>query len=88
LAFLVKQKRGKKTLRDVEDEIGVSVSTLSRVENGRGEQLRLDTFFALCDWIGAEVSSFIDDESPKLPTQEIVVHGVMIRFNVEVVSVE
>lgn len=30
LAFLVKQKRNKRSLRDVEAETGVSISTLSR----------------------------------------------------------
>lgn len=50
---MVKSKRGKKGLRQLASEIGISASTLSRVEQGNLPDI--DTYLKLCEWL--EVSS-------------------------------
>ena len=50
---IVKSKRGKKGLRQLASEIGISASTLSRVEQGNLPDI--DTYLKLCEWL--EVSS-------------------------------
>lgn len=49
LARQVKARRGTKGLRAVASEIGVSFSTLSRVEQGKLPDL--DTYMRLCEWL-------------------------------------
>lgn len=44
LSILIKQKRGNDSLRDVEKVTGVSIATLSRIERGAAEDLRLSIF--------------------------------------------
>ena len=50
---MIKSKRGKKGLRALANDIGISASTLSRVEQGNLPDI--DTYLKLCDWL--EVSS-------------------------------
>ncbi|WP_299047626.1 helix-turn-helix transcriptional regulator [uncultured Polaribacter sp.] len=50
---MVKSKRGKKGLRTLSNEIGISASTLSRIEQGNLPDI--DTYLKLCQWL--EVSS-------------------------------
>ena len=56
LAFAVELRRGRRTLRDVEEEAGVSASTLSRIE--RGIQPDLDTYARICDWLDKPMDYF------------------------------
>ena len=57
LAAMVAAKRGKRSLRSVVDEIGdVSISTLSRVEQGNVPDL--NTFMLLCRWLGVSADRF------------------------------
>jgi transcriptional regulator with XRE-family HTH domain len=46
-------------LREVAAATGISTSTLSRVENGKGHMLQIDTFLKLCDWLEVDPASFI-----------------------------
>ena len=48
-ADLVRAKRGRRGLRQVTLEQGISASTISRIENGSIPDL--DTFLAVCDWL-------------------------------------
>lgn len=58
LAGMVKEKRGKKVLREVAAEIGgVSSATLSRIEQGKIPDV--DTFIKLCKWLEASTDTFI-----------------------------
>jgi transcriptional regulator with XRE-family HTH domain len=50
---MIKSKRGKIGLRTLATEIGVSASTLSRIEQGNLPDI--DTYLKLCDWL--EVTS-------------------------------
>jgi transcriptional regulator with XRE-family HTH domain len=61
LGYALKSKRSglDLNLREVAAATGISTSTLSRVENGKGHLLQIDTFLALCDWLGADPASFI-----------------------------
>src|SRR5437762_1631020 len=80
LAALVRAKRGKRGLRETAKEIGdVSVSTLSRVEQGKIPDL--GTFLRLCRWLGVSPEQFTskgmqgDSQTPApiASTQEIIV---------------
>ncbi|MEO0525942.1 MAG: helix-turn-helix transcriptional regulator [Bacteroidota bacterium] len=50
---MIKSKRGKIGLRNLANDIGISASTLSRVEQGNLPDI--DTYLKLCNWL--EVSS-------------------------------
>lgn len=67
LANLVRNKRHHRGLREIAKEIGnVSPSTISRVENSKTPDM--DTFLALCDWLGVPPSEFFkntEDREPK-----------------------
>ena len=45
-------------LRDVEKKTGVSYSTLSRVENGKGETLDLILYAKICKWLGKPMETY------------------------------
>ena len=64
LANLVRNKRQNRGLREVAKEIGsVSPSTISRVENHSTPDI--DTFLALCDWLGVPPAEFIKNTASK-----------------------
>jgi transcriptional regulator with XRE-family HTH domain len=76
LGAMVRAKRGHRSLRAVADRIGVSVSTISRVEQGKEPDLT--TFFRLCDWLDVSPGEFAPSapgatETSSLSTAEIVV---------------
>ncbi|GGD11374.1 helix-turn-helix domain-containing protein [Hyunsoonleella pacifica] len=50
---MIKSKRGKTGLRKLADEINISASTLSRIEQGNLPDI--DTYLKICNWL--EVSS-------------------------------
>lgn len=61
LATMIKNKRGRRGLREVAKEIGdVSASTLSRIEQGKIPDL--DTFIKLCKWLGVSADHFTKDK--------------------------
>lgn len=49
LGRALKQKRQKKSLRQISIEIGVSASTLSRVEAGKLPSLT--SYYQICQWL-------------------------------------
>jgi transcriptional regulator with XRE-family HTH domain len=57
LATALRRARGDLTLRDVARVTGVSASTLSRIERHQ-HRIALETFLALCDWLGVSPVSF------------------------------
>lgn len=68
--------RGKKGLREISKEIGLSVSTLSRTENGK--MPTADNFFILLNWMGRKADDFlINPKKPKLkkllPSDELMI---------------
>lgn len=62
LAGMLKDKRGKRGLREVSTEIGgVSTATLSRIEQGKIPDV--DTFIKLCKWLETPTDTFIVDHA-------------------------
>lgn len=62
LAGMVKEKRGKRGLREISAEIGgVSPATISRIEQGKVPDV--DTFIKLCKWLETPTDTFIVDHS-------------------------
>lgn len=68
LSDLVRSKRGNRGLREMATIIGVSPSTISRVE--RGTVPDVATFLAICDWIEMPPAELIKnmDGTHKLDT--------------------
>lgn len=69
---MIKSKRANRGLREVAKEIGISVSTLSRVENGNLPDM--DSYFKICKWLEVSIDFFAkkslkqDDELSKEKT--------------------
>ena len=62
-ADLVRAKRGRRGLRQMQSITGVSASTLSRIENGSVPDI--DTFLAVCDWLEIPPGEFIKNTENK-----------------------
>ena len=76
LARMLKVKRGKNGLRSVAEAIdGVSVATLSRIEQGKIPDV--DTFIRICRWLDVSTDTFVintDQEKASEPnTQHTIV---------------
>src|SRR5690606_24627183 len=56
LAIAVRAKRGRRSIRDIEDEIGVSNATISFIENEKA--VSLDVFVKVCDWLDLPLDFF------------------------------
>jgi transcriptional regulator with XRE-family HTH domain len=72
LGMLVRKKRDRDglTLRDVADQTGLKVPTISRVERGDAQDLEGGTLLTLCTWVGADPDNFKEDASlPALPAR-------------------
>lgn len=76
LAERLRQKRGKRGLREISEEMnGVSISTLSRVENGKVPDV--ETFLTICHWLQVSPSEFIkkpDGDTTTDPIDEVEGH--------------
>lgn len=76
LAGMVKEKRGRRGLRDTSTEIGdISPATLSRIEQGKVPDV--DTFIKLCKWLDTPTDTFIINHSNselKSNKEHIVAH--------------
>lgn len=53
---MIKSKRGNKGLRVLASEIGISASTLSRIEQGNLPDI--DTYLKLCEWLEVSTDYF------------------------------
>ena len=73
LSYMIKSKRGEKGLRTIAKEIGVSASTLSRVEQKKLPDI--DTFIELCKWldISPEFVTKKSDIKSKSPSNKDVI---------------
>lgn len=58
---MIKSKRGSKGLRILSSEIGVSASTLSRVEQGNLPDI--ETYLKLCEWLEVSTEFFTHQDS-------------------------
>lgn len=68
LSLLVKRKRGDEGLRKAAGEIGITHTTLSRVESGKVPDLK--TFGLICKWLGVEPNQILGftQQSSSVPT--------------------
>lgn len=71
LSEMIKSKRGSKGLRLLASEIGVSASTLSRVEQGNLPDI--DTYLRLCEWLEVSTDFFTNSNSNLENVQEGVI---------------
>ena len=72
LGRLVLQKRGDRGIRAAAKEIGVSPSTLSRVENGHLPDL--ENYRKICAWLGIDPASVVGTASTGAQTDVARVH--------------
>ena len=73
LADMVKSKRGKTGLRTIAEEIGISASTLSRIEQGNLPDV--ETFIILCRWLNVSTEYFTNDNpQEKSPQEQFLAH--------------
>lgn len=70
LSEMIKSKRGKRGLREVAKEIGVSLSTLSRVENGNLPDI--DSYMKICTWLEVSIEFFAGNSEPTSKKQVVV----------------
>ena len=52
------------TLRDVSQQIDISIPTLSRVERGDAKEIESKTLFVLCDWAKLPLELFQEQAVP------------------------
>lgn len=70
-AMLKARRRAKRlTLRDLADQIDVSLNTLSRVERGYLPDLR--NFQRIVDWLDVPAEMFLEPTSDELTTPEVI----------------
>lgn len=63
-ATLKRRRKGLRLgLRGVSHQTGISASTLSRIENGKGHQLEVKNFLLICDWLGVSPMTFITEST-------------------------
>jgi transcriptional regulator with XRE-family HTH domain len=72
LSEMIKSKRGKRGLREISQEIGgISVSTLSRVENGNLPDI--ETYIRICKWLDVSTDYFAGEDVDVSKKQQVVV---------------
>ena len=70
-AEMIKSKRGSRGLKEAAEEIGgVSVSTLSRIEQGSLPDI--GTYFKICKWLDVSSDFFTVGNKDERPTDVIV----------------
>ena len=90
LAGMLKEKRGKRVLREISVEIGgVSPATLSRVEQGKVPDV--DTFIKLCKWLETSSDTFIIDHvstEPKSSNKDFIVAHLRAERELEPATIQ
>jgi transcriptional regulator with XRE-family HTH domain len=71
LSEMIKSKRGEQGLREVAKQTGVSVSTLSRVENGNLPDI--DSYMKLCKWLEVSIDFFTTPQKDTGSKKQLVV---------------
>lgn len=69
---MIKSKRGKTGLRQLASEIGISASTLSRVEQGNLPDI--DTYIKLCEWLEVSTEYFTSNPTIQSTQNNIVAY--------------
>ncbi len=82
LGAMVRERRGKRTLREVAAEMGVGAATLLRVESGRIPDV--GTFGLICSWLDVSPTLFLggpsEAEAPNVePVEDPVIMSAHFR---------
>jgi DNA-binding Xre family transcriptional regulator len=73
IGLKVKEKRGVTGLRETAKAIGISLATLSRIENGKVPDL--ETFSKLCKWLELDPADMMGIQPKKdIHSQQVSVH--------------
>jgi transcriptional regulator with XRE-family HTH domain len=79
LGMLVRRKRERENLKlkDVADQTGLKIPTISRVEHGASQDLDGGTLLTLSRWLGADANDFIERGALPAPpaTKSKVTHS-------------
>ena len=67
LGWMLRQRRGIVDPQSTAAEIGLSASTLSRIE--RGETPTVDNLVAVCDWLGLDVGRAVRQLLSPMPDE-------------------
>jgi len=80
LGAMVREKRGKKKLRETAKEIGIGPATLMRVENGRIPDV--ETFGKICIWLKKDPGSLLGftPDATSTPMQGLVSPSISAHF--------
>jgi transcriptional regulator with XRE-family HTH domain len=81
LGAIVRERRGKKKLRETAREIGISPATLMRVENGRIPDI--ETFRKLCVWLKTDANSFLGFKSDSPTSVEGATSSISAHFRAD-----
>jgi transcriptional regulator with XRE-family HTH domain len=82
LGALVREKRGKKKLRETAHEIGIGAATLMRIENGRVPDI--ETFRRICVWLKTDPNSFLGFKNGvSSPSSENATASISAHFRAE-----
>jgi len=71
LSKMIQSKRGGRGLREVAKEVGISVSTLSRVENGNLPDI--DSYLKICKWLDVSIDFFTSHQKGPESKKQLVV---------------
>jgi len=69
LGAMVRERRGRQTLREVAGEIGIGPATLLRVESGRIPDV--GTFGKICQWLEVDPGAFLGKPHEVVPGDPI-----------------
>lgn len=78
LGMLVQRKRESDalTLKDVAQQTGLKIPTISRIERGEAQDLEGGTLLALCTWLGADPDDFREGAALPTPPKAKAEHNV------------
>ena len=76
LSLLVREKRGDRGIRAVAAEIGVSHTTLARIEAGRLPDLK--TFGLICNWLSVDPNTLLGFDNKQ--TYQVAAQLPLVQF--------
>lgn len=72
LGMLIRGKREREhlTLKDVADQTGLKIPTISRVEHGASDEIEAGTLLTLTSWLGTKPEEVADQGLPTAPVSK------------------
>ncbi len=78
---MIRERRGRRGIRDVAADIGISAATLSRIETGK--QPDLGTFRKICLWLDIDPGEILGSGSPSKTTSTSAELPAFAHFKAE-----